>query len=471
MRKGFFASVAALAAGAGVALGQGFPSAPPGSGNWQGAGSAPPAGGQAGSSFYAPGPAGNSAGPGELPPAAEMPAYGQVDGPHSGHPLNPGAQPKYGMQVGQVHKAAGGPDRWFFDIEDMVWAVRSMPLPYPLLTVSPATISGVPVNPATSAGVVGQPGTQVLVGDNIDYGNAIQAGRLTIGVWDQARVYGYELSGFVTEGKSEIHTFGQTAISKFALARPVIDALTMQPTSFLISFPGAFGGTGEVKARFHMGGAEANVLKNLIYCDQVKLNALLGIRYINLEERLNISSTTVIPTSDPNDPTLSYVLDQFLTRNQFVGGQIGFQSELRRGRFFIDTIGKLAAGNMNQHLNILGQTTRTVTGVTTTIPAGLLAVSSNFGTHSYNDFAYVPEATVKFGYQWTQRISTYVGGNALYLSRVLRPGDQIDPVVNPTLVPVSDRFGADFGPNRPQVTNNHADFWAMGVTFGLTIRY
>jgi hypothetical protein len=220
-----------------------------------------------------------------------------------------------------------------------------------------------------------------------------------------------------------------------------------------------------------MGGAEVNFLKNLIYCDRVKLNTLFGLRYVNLEERLNISSTTLILTADPNDPTRSYVLDQFLTRNQFVGAQIGFQSELRRGRFFIDTIGKLAAGNMNQRLTILGQTTRTVTGVTTTIPAGLLATSSNFGTHSYDDFAYVPEATVKFGYQWTQRISTYIGGNAIYLSRVLRPGDQIDPVVNPTLVPVSDKFGGDFGPNRPEVTNNHADFWAMGVTFGLTIRY
>ena len=44
MRKGFFASVAALAAGAGVALGQGFPSAPPGAGDWHGGGAGPAGG-------------------------------------------------------------------------------------------------------------------------------------------------------------------------------------------------------------------------------------------------------------------------------------------------------------------------------------------------------------------------------------------------------------------------------------------
>ena len=98
----------------------------------------------AGPGAYPAGP--DAAGPGDVPPAGELPLYGPVAGPDSAHPLNPAAQPKYGMQVGQIHKAAGGPDRWYLDLEDMVLSVRSMPLAFPLIT------SGTVI----SAGVVGQ---------------------------------------------------------------------------------------------------------------------------------------------------------------------------------------------------------------------------------------------------------------------------------------------------------------------------
>jgi len=379
--------------------------------------------------------------------------------------MNPAAAPKYGFQVGQLHKAAGGPDRWYLDLENLVWAVRSQPIPFPLVTISPGG----------SLGILDQPGTRVLFGDKIDYGSYINAGRLTLGIWDKERVWGYEAVGFITENKSEIHSFSQTSDSTQALARPVIasffDGADAQPSSILVSLPGAFGGTVEVNGHIYMAGAEFNFLKNLIYCDRFKMNLLFGVRYLNLEERLTISSLTLLQTSDPFDPTSSFIQDQFITRNQFGGGQIGFQTELRRGRWFTDIIGKIAAGNMNEEVVIQGRTDRRVTGVTTSIPAGVFAVSSNSGKTEDNEFAYIPEATVKFGYQWTQRISTYIGGNAMYISRVNRPGDQIDPVVNPTLVPVSDQFGTNFGFPRPLRQDNHADFWVAGATFGLSIRY
>src|SRR4051812_19969987 len=76
MRKGFFASVAALATGAGAALGQGYPGAMPGNPAMIGSGpGGPPA---PSSSFYGAGPAAYPAGPTDLPPAPEMPLYGQV---------------------------------------------------------------------------------------------------------------------------------------------------------------------------------------------------------------------------------------------------------------------------------------------------------------------------------------------------------------------------------------------------------
>jgi hypothetical protein len=465
MRKGFFASVAALATSAGVALGQGFPSAPPGypaagAPDWQSAGGGAPAVGNP--ADLPGGPTGNPAGAMNLPPAGEMPAYGQVDGPNSGHPMNPGAEPKHGMFVGQVHKAAGGPDKFYFDIEAMTWAIRSLPLPYPLIT------TGTP----TSAGRVGMDGTTNIIADHLDYGNTLAAGRLTFGGWDCSRTWGWEASGFLTEEKSETNTFAVGINDRLVLARPAIDAITGQATSLLVAFPGQFGGNATVDARIHFGGAELNLVRSLVYCDMFKLNVLVGGRYINLEEALTISSTTAFPTADPANPNLSTIVDQFLTRNQFGGGQLGFESEFRRGRIFVDLTGKVAAGNMNERVAINGFTQQTiVVGGSSLTQGGLLALGSNSGVRENNEFAYVPEGTVKFGYQWTQRISSYVGANGLYMSRVVRTGDQIDPVVNPVFVPVSNQFGGAFGPARPLPTNNQADFWAIGVTFGLSIRY
>jgi hypothetical protein len=399
-----------------------------------------------------------------------MPYNGPVPSPGCEHPAVPGVD--WGKKPSdkwlflkktgpQIHKAAGGPDCFYIEPEYMIYAVRSASIPFPLLTAGP------PTPPGIAPGVPGGDNVRVLVGDdNIHYGRELQAFRLTGGIWDSDRRCGLELSGFIQEHRGEFSNFALTSADHEALARPVIDALTGLTTTLLVSFPGAFSGEAHIDARIKMGGAEANALYSLLYCDRIKLNLLAGIRYLDLDESLNIVSRTVFPTGDITD-----VADEFSTRNQFLGGNFGFQSEFRRGRYFMDVTGKVGVGNVNNKLVVSGVTNTLVGGVGTSTEGGLLALGGNITNQSKNDFAYLPEVTVKLGYQWTQRISTYIGYNALYLSRVLRPGDQIDPVVNPVLVPTSGLFGGTFGPVTPVNNFNHTDFWAQGVTFGLSIRY
>ena len=54
---------------------------------------------------------------------------------------------------------------------------------------------------------------------------------------------------------------------------------------------------------------------------------------------------------------------------------------------------------------------------------------------------------------------------------VVRPGNQIDRVVNPNIVPTDQDFGVAGGPRRPAPLFNSSDFWAQGVNFGLHFRY
>jgi hypothetical protein len=491
MSKGVFASLAALATSAGMAFGQGAPSAPHAFPTWGGAVASPVPGGPpmgmpmsgspGGMHFGHPGgmppgavPQGalppGALPPGALPPAGEMPHYGPVGGqtPYPGFETTFGGQsgPLDGVMPGQnpqIHKAAGGPDRAWLDVEHIAWRVRSMPIAFPLAVTSPPG----------SAGILGQEGTRVLFPtENVDYGSHFNVLRLTGGFWCGAeRIWGVELSGFIQEAKSQVAEFSTPLNGRQVLARPLIDALTGQLSAVLVGFPGLFAGDIFINARLKMGGAEANALRALVYCDRFKLNLLGGIRYIDHDESLQITSRSTIPNLDPTDPTLVDIFDEFACRNQFIGAQLGFQMELRHRRCFLDLTGKVALGNQNEQLVVRGLTNNQTLGVTISQPFGMLALAGNSTNEDDNEFAYVPELSLKFGYQWTQRLSTYIGYNALYISRLLRPGDQIDPVINPVFLPVSEQFGGDFGPVRPINMFNKSDFWTQGVSFGVMIRY
>jgi hypothetical protein len=428
-------------------------------------------------------PPGMQGGPGYVPEATagEMPHNGLVGG---GQTPYPGFDPAFGngdpncfdgaggpgghgghgrKEGGQVHRAAGGPDMFWIDVENIAWKVRSMPIAFPLALSTPVA----------AGGLIGGEGARVLFGDdNVDYGNYFNVLRVSGGFWCGCeRNHGIELSGFIQEAKSQIADFSSPINGHQVLSRPLIDALTGQNSAVLIAFPGQFAGEININARLKMGGAEANYLKSCVYCDRFKLNFLAGVRYIDHDETLSITSRSTIPALDPADPTLVDIFDEFACRNQFFGGQVGFEMELRHRRWFLDLTGKIAAGNQNENLNIRGFTNNRTLGVNSTVPGGMLALAGNITDTTDNEFAYVPEVTLKLGYQWTQRVSTFVGYNGLYISRLMRPGDQIDPVINPVFLPVSTQFGGDFGPVRPINNFNKSDFWAQGVTFGVSIRY
>jgi hypothetical protein len=375
----------------------------------------------------------------------------------------------------QLHRAAGGPDNFYMDVEWLVWRPKPGPIAFPLLTAGPPIVDA---SGNVSGGVLGADGTRVLVGnEHVKYGDYVNALRLTVGWWCGCeREWGLEWSGFIQEGRSEIANFFAPGNAQEVLARPAIDALTGSPIALVVSVPSGFplarAGEAHYKSTMDLGGTEVNLLRSLVYCDRFKFNLLAGVRYINLAEKLSIITRSSFPTSLDNStpPDLLDIVDEFDVRNQFLGGQLGFQAEFRHARWFADVIGKFALGDMNEQLNINGFTNTSIAGATATQLGGWLALPTNIGKSNMDQFAIVPELTLKVGYQWTQRISTYIGYNLLYMNRVLRPGDQIDATINPTLVPVSGAVGP-FGPPRPARIFNETDFYTQGVTAGLSIRY
>ena len=62
----------------------------------------------------------------------------------------------------------------------------------------------------------------------------------------------------------------------------------------------------------------------------------------------------------------------------------------------------------------------------------------------------------------------YAGYDFVYLSDVLRAGDQIDLRVNPTFLPP---VRSAVGPALPVFAPQSTDFWMQGVSAGVQVRF
>src|SRR5262249_39282749 len=117
------------------------------------------------------------------------------------------------------------------------------------------------------------------------------------------------------------------------------------------------------------------------------------------------------------------------------------------------------------------QVITTPAGVTSVFTGGLLALPSNIGHFQRDRFAVVPELNLKLGYQFSPSLRFTVGYDLIYWSRVIRPGGQVDPVLDVNQIP---NFGAVAPPvavSRPAVLFKDTDFWAQGISFGVELRY
>jgi hypothetical protein len=165
--------------------------------------------------------------------------------------------------------------------------------------------------------------------------------------------------------------------------------------------------------------------------------------------------------------TRTAVEDRIDTANHFYGGQIGFQYQYRWRNLTFDFANQFAMGVMRRSEDLSGFSQAGAVR----IPGGVLVSTTNIGRRTDNDFGVVPQIDLKLGWQITQTMRIFFGFDFLYASSVIRPGDQIDNVVNPTLVPFRPEFGTAAGTARPSQLFRTTDWWVTGVSFGLNLRF
>jgi hypothetical protein len=292
--------------------------------------------------------------------------------------------------------------------------------------VQPLVTSAVP----RDAGVIGPASAGTLFnGGSIDDEDR-SGGRFTLGFWFQdTHVIGMEGSYFFLGQDNRRLALGleDSSISREIMAPP---------------------GTYFVSLSSMLQSADINAIANLTNCSDFRLDFLAGFRFLELNEKLHVTQDFLSADFSEEDTRD----EEFHTRNNFYGGQVGARARYLRDRFFVDLTGKVALGVTDQRIDIGGSVTQALTSdgndnfgnpvqnvqIARSASGGLLAQPARF---SRDYFTVIPEVNLDVGYQFTSFFRASVGYSFLFWSSVVRPGDQVSGV--------------------PKATS----FWAQGLNF------
>ncbi len=431
-----------------------------------------------------PAPAPNSQAPQALgpPPAPALgPPPTAVDTPPSGPAIGPPPTPVYTPPSSPYYPGpyppppsaftvppyprpwlvpgdpAGNPTLWV-GVEALLMWTKNQPLPIPVITTGPASLGA-------SAGNLGVPGTTSLNGP-LHYG--LDGGfRLFAGGWfDTDHTIG--LSGSVFFLGQQSAGFGAvdgTGNGGFVINEPVAG----MPFNTQVSAPGVATGGVAVDATSRLAGGDINLLYNLYRGNGLTINVLGGYRYLELDEWLTITGNSLlfaattytdgmgnVLATAPAGSTVT-VIDQFGTRNQFSGGQLGVEFQYRWEKWFVGGTLKMAIGATHEVIMINGTTNVFPVGGTPVPLTGGNYASIQIGQYARNQFAVAPEAQLNVGYQFTPWLRGLVGYNFLWLSSVARPGNQIDNSYDGVLHPLVPMTGSSY--------------WTQGFNFSLQFSY
>jgi hypothetical protein len=273
-----------------------------------------------------------------------------------------------------------------------------------------------------------------------------------------------------------------------SLSRPFFDTrgfLNAEPFALHDGVNNVATGSATVHDFTQLWGFDTNLRFKWLRGPNCWVDFLAGYRYLNLTEGIDITEdrfTQIVGTLPLGVHTRE--VESFHTANQFNGFQVGLDGECRLwDRWFLGFNGKVAMGSVAQSVTLDGSTNYQfpagLTQFNGTQPGALLVSTTNRGRWTQNSFAVAPEIGLKIGYDLTDHLRVFAGYDFLYLSSVVRPGDQIDLNVNQAFRPVNGvtpGFGniqnpLTAGPRAPTVLLRTSDYWAQGINFGLMYRY
>jgi hypothetical protein len=296
--------------------------------------------------------------------------------------------------------------------------------------------------------------------DDQEYGMQM-GGRLTFGLWaDDARKWGFELSGFALEEGDASWDFGATGGTKVSLIS------YQDPGGFEQGFFGkapfsTLYGTIDISSHSQLWGVEGLGLHNLKRDDSMSLDVSFGVKHVDLSEDFRTSFVDVYPA-------FSFTAkDKWEATNQFFGAKIGMKFNMTCwDRLLVNIEPGVSIGANCESLRISGSSL----AAGTVHAGGAFTGPTNMGTYDKTHFSVAPEIKLGLGCKITKKLSFNANYNFIYLSDVVRPGEQFNRQINPGAVGIN---GGDPNatPRRPTARFDTTDYWAHGVGVNLKIKF
>jgi hypothetical protein len=281
---------------------------------------------------------------------------------------------------------------------------------------------------------------------------------------------------FGIEGDSTGFAATSNAVGNPLIARPFYntDPLVIPPEdSLIVTRPGLRRGGLLATAENDVFGAEGYLRYAVHRCRNRRVDLLAGYHFTRVDDSLDINHR-MEQIGGLQVGTRFEFQDVFDVRNEFHGAELGLLSEIDRGPFTLSLMGKLSMGNTRETLTIFGRSSRTTpAGVRTDFVGGLLAMPTNMGTYTRDDFTIIPEAEFKVICRITKRLEASIGYSLLYWSDVALAGQQIDMSMGgqPTVNASQLLGGVLFGPANPAFNGiRDCDFWVQTLSLGLTLK-
>jgi len=246
-------------------------------------------------------------------------------------------------------------------------------------------------------------------------------------------------------------------------------------------------------------GQEYNARCNLCCFGCMKIDAIGGFRYLDINEAIATSLTLAVtsvpvPTSTgvgalnngivlpPSSQFTGVVTDYVGVRNQFFGAQVGLTYDwLIAGKVFFKGFTKLGVGNMHETFNLRGFTQQLIPdagrpgnpGIATTPGGSLVGPLDNNTRRSFDRICLIPHVNLNLGYELTDNVRFYVGYDYMYITAQARPLNVLSQAPSTTATVI----GGSTSPvgATPQtafnLVNANDDSWIYGINLGFDIRY
>lgn len=329
------------------------------------------------------------------------------------------------------------------------------------------------------------PNAAVLFGNEDLNDDARSGGRVRLGLWlDDCGCWSIEGEYLGMEQQTTHFEAASSPDGRPFLARPAIDPDGL-PAVILVAQPDEVAGSVSIDAATEFDAAAVRIRRSLlrkswacpdVSCagplsrDSLMLDFLVGYQHLSLDEQLTIhESKSTLGRFAPGPRLHLNANDLFDTENNFTGGELGLQMRMQKHCWTFEALGKLGLGQTEQRVFIAGNTVRRSGGQIEDFGGGTLALDTNIGRYKREEFSVVPEAGLTVGYWLTPCWRATVGYSVIYWDNVVRPGEQIDMVINPVNFPPNPPGPGD--PERPAFEFQEGKFWAQSLSFGLERRW